>query len=72
MKFRKDRPEEACDKDAPDYVGGEKWACMRIAGHAGECIARADLAAFADGVCPRCRNPLNRPHEPECEAGPAR
>jgi len=77
VKFRKDRPEESCPKAVPAHlepfqVEAPVWACMRIAGHEGDCVPRAGLAALLDGVCHYCRNPLNQPHEPDCKAAPER
>lgn len=61
MKFRRDSDEVACSK-----VVGEEYACMRAADHKGACISLARDAAFADGVCPGCREPLGKPHKEDC------
>lgn len=61
MKFRRDSDEVACSK-----VVGEEYACMRTAGHEGACASEMRDAAFADGVCPGCREPLTKPHKKDC------
>lgn len=74
MKFRKDRPEEACSKVVKD-VWSERYSkeggliCLRIAGHQGECVSLMCDAAIADDVCHECRNPLTGPHEKGCQSG---
>lgn len=75
MKFRKDSPEEVCPKVIMgDAANPHRWeefgglACMRIAGHEGECESMAATAAEADGVCHGCRNPLTGPCKPDCHA----
>lgn len=70
MKFRNDRPEEACPKvivgDARRWAEGNGLMCLRIAGHEGKCEPMGLDAARMDGVCPDCRNPITEPHEAGC------
>lgn len=71
MRFRRDSPEECCGKVVPGSeekygdLGG--LACMRTAGHAGECEPTGRDAANMDGVCYACRAPLNGPHRADCD-----
>lgn len=76
MKFRGDRPEEACPKVIMgDANNPRRWVecggliCMRTAGHEGKCESLARDAAALDGVCPDCRNPITEPHEAGCPMG---
>lgn len=71
MKFSKHSDEQMCGKQ----MIGEKFAkydkcggvaCMRTAGHLGECIAIAGDAGRADGVHWCCRSDINAEHQSWC------
>lgn len=71
MKFTHHSDEQACGKRVPgdrsdeyDALGG--LACMRTAGHAGECISPVRDAGIADGVHWCCRQPLAEAHADWC------
>ena len=70
FKFDRDSDEYVCAERAdPDDDTWEEYGglvCMRIAGHAGEHIAAANLAAEADGVRSCCRVPVGHPHALRC------
>jgi hypothetical protein len=58
MKFRNDSDEETCGKGVPSGQWYGDLACMRVAGHDGECIPVVGPAAKADGLQHCCRIPL--------------
>lgn len=71
MRFSKYSDEESCGKSIetewtlarPD-IG--PFACLRTAGHEGECIAGASDAGRADGLRFCCRVQLGQPHTDWC------
>lgn len=67
MRFNNHSEETTCPTAIPHEHYGD-LACMRVAGHPGEHIARLDLAAKADGVChnPGCRAPIGEAHRADC------
>lgn len=66
MKFRPDTDERACGKSIVHRAG--LMACLRTAGHDGECVAVAGDAGRADGVCWACRVPEGDEHRADCHA----
>lgn len=71
MRYRRDTEERACGK----VIDLERWAeygglaCLRTAGHPGDCIAMAGDAGRADGVCWECRVPEGASHRTDCHSG---
>lgn len=71
MKFNKYSDEQSCGKRVPgeqsdkyDDLGG--LACMRSAGHDGECLAMLRDAGIADGVHWCCRVKIDEAHMGWC------
>lgn len=71
MKFNSHSDEQSCGRRVPgemsdkyNELGG--LACMRTAGHDGECIALLRLAGIADGVHWCCRGKLGEEHAAWC------
>lgn len=72
MKFNPHSDEQSCGRRVPgelsdkyDDLGG--LACMRTAGHDGDCIAMVRDAGIADGVHWCCREALDDEHAEWCQ-----